>query len=120
MDRANLTWVRLTCPRRHTQLYTIKGKAPEEGEELWCPRCNCFAHVSEVVSKKELRLNKCLAPDCKYARNFGTANAAAKLSATKHAAKHPGHEVTVSDGNDKVLQTSYRAEDQGELELPPY
>lgn len=106
--RMNLTYVRLNCSLHHVVSYTLSGE-PTIGEELWDTRCGKLSQIASLVPASDLRLVKCV-EGCNYSRSHGTADLKARRNATSHAQRHPGHLVTVCDGDGKVLQESRRDE----------
>lgn len=100
--RVGLDWFKLTCGHHITISPSVTP--PAVGDEYWCPRHYSLSTVMKKLSRAQQYIAHC--DSCRFSRNYGAAKLTAGLAATKHAQRHPGHSVTVLDGNGKVMQTS--------------
>lgn len=104
-------WVQLACDQ-----YVKLGRSvtiPKQGDDYWCRKHNHLTTVTRVLDRADQYIVTCDERD--YSRNYGASKLGAQLACTRHSQKHPGHHVTLRDGNGKVIQESSRAARQESL-----
>jgi hypothetical protein len=110
-------WVQLSCDH-----YVKLGRSvtrPEKGDEYWCIKHNKFSTVTRILDRADQYIMTC-DHGCR-GRNWGASKLNAQLACTRHSQKHPGHLVTLRDGNGRVIQESSRASAQESLlDRPPF